>query len=436
MSNYIGIRHENKYTTERRVPLSPKQIDYLIHNHKLDFVIQRSAKRIFKDQEYEVTGAELSDNLNKCDVIFGVKEIPVENLEAEKTYIFFSHVIKGQPHNIAMLKRLKELKCNLIDYEKIVDDQGKRIIFFGKYAGLAGMITTLWALGKRLEYNGIKTPFLNIRQAHDYKTLKEAKDAISETGQQIAEQGLPAEISPLTIGITGYGNVASGVLEILRLLPMKEISPEELLLLKNREKLPNNLMYKVIFKAEHISEHNDGLSDFDMTEYYANPQNYHNVFEQYAPHLSVIMNCMYWDNRFPRIITLDFLKQHWTENSSPKLVVIGDISCDLDGSIECTYKGTEPDNPVYVYNPLNGEYSDGFEGEGILDMAIDILPSQLPRDASEEFGEKLVKFVKPIAFADFNQSFEDVELPRSIKKGLILHKGEFTPEFKYLEQYL
>lgn len=434
MSNYLGIRHEDKYAMERRAPLTPKHVKRLIEHHKLDIIVQSSPKRIFKDEEYLKAGALVEKDLSKCNVILGVKEIPLDFFEKGKTYVFFSHVIKGQSYNMPMLKRMMELECNLIDYERIVDEQNKRLIFFGKYAGLAGMINSLWALGLRYKYLGYDTPFLEIKQAHKYNSLKEAKDVVSKVGQYIAENGLPKEIQPMVVGFTGYGNVSQGAQEILGLLPNKEISTEKLLELKNRNNFPNNIIFKVVFKEKHISEHKEG-KEFDLFDYYHNPQNYVSKFEQYIPHLTVLMNCMYWDSRYPRIVTKKYLKKLYSKGN-PKLTVIGDITCDPNGSIECTHKGTEIEDPIFVYNPLNDTYQMGYEGEGILDMAVDILPSELPRDSSEGFGDVLVNFVKPLVFADFEQPYDDIDLPKSIKKALILHKGKLTHEYEYLNQYL
>ena len=435
MSNFIGIRHEDKYLMERRTPLTPKHLAQLIREKKLDFIVQRSEKRIFTEGEYLAAGARVEDNLKECSIILGVKEIPISFFESEKTYVFFSHVIKGQAYNMPMLKRMMELKCNLIEYERIVDEQGKRLIFFGKYAGLAGMINSLWSLGQRLKFYGMETPFLKIQQAHKYDSLAEARKVISEVGQEIAENGLPEELRPLTIGFTGYGNVSIGAQEIANLLPVKEISPEILLTLKDRDHLPNNLIYKIVFKEEDLSEPIDHAQEFELHDYYAHPEKYRSQFEKYIPHLTVLMNCMYWDTRYPRIVTKDYLEKLYSAGT-PKLAVIGDITCDPDGSIECTHKGTEIEDPVFVYNPFTRRPTSGFEGDGILVMPVDILPSELPRDSSIAFADALMPYIKPIAVADFNQHFDDVDLPRALKKALILHQGELTPDYKYIEQYL
>jgi len=434
MSNFIGIRHEDKYSLERRAPLTPRHVSRLVKQKKLDIVVQSSDKRIFTDEEYIHAGAKVAKDLKKCSVIFGVKEMPESFFEPGKTYVFFAHVVKGQAYNMNMLRRMMELKCNLIDYEKVVDDQGKRLIFFGRYAGMAGMINSLWALGLRLKEYGYNSNLARLKQARHYGSLSEAKDEISAIGQIIAENGIPHELRPFVVGFTGYGNVSQGAQEIIGLLPVKEISPAKLLDLHRRKKLPDNLIYKVIFKEEDLVENITG-APFDLHDYYANPQNYKSKFEQYIPYLSLLINCIYWDKRYPRLVTKQYLKQLF-KKGIPRLKVIGDISCDVNGSIECTLKSTEIDDPVYVYDPVTEKISMGHHGDGMLMMAVDILPAEIPRDSSDGFADVLVNFVKPIADADFTEHFDDLDLPKPVKKALILHNGELTPDYKYLEEFL
>lgn len=434
MSKFIGIRHEDKYVMERRAPLTPSHVERLVKQKKLDIIVQSSGKRVFRDEEYSAAGAIISEDLRNCSVIFGVKEMPISFFETGKTYVFFSHVIKGQHYNMPMLKRMMELKCNLIDYEKIVDEQGKRLIFFGRYAGLAGMINSFWSLGLRMKDHGYLSNLLKIRQAHKYHSLKEAREDISAIGQRIAEEGIPQDLIPFVIGFTGYGNVSQGAQEICGLLPVKEISPEKLLTLKSRNKLPNNIIYKVVFHEEDMYEHVDG-KPFDLHDYFTNPQDYRSKFAQYVPHLSMLINCVYWDKRFPRLVTKEQLKKLYSKGT-PKLMAIGDISCDVEGAVECNLTPTEIEDPIYVYDPETDSIKMGHNGNGILMMAVDILPAELPRDASNGFADVLVNFVKPIADADFDEPFEDLDLPKAIKKGLILHNGELTPDFRYLEEFV
>jgi alpha-aminoadipic semialdehyde synthase len=433
MKHTIGIRHEDKYVMERRVALIPKHIKALVKEN-IDFEVQKSAKRIFKDEEFKQAGANLTDKIEKADVIFGVKEMPAEFFEEGKTYVFFSHVIKGQSYNMPMLKALMAKKCQLIDYEKITNEDGKRLIFFGRFAGLAGMINSLWSLGQRFKIKGIETPFTSIKQSHQYNSLVEAMKEVSEVGLQIAKEGLPDEVGPVVIGFTGYGNVSKGAQEIANLLPSIEITPEQLLTL-DFEKSPNTLIYKVIFKEEHISEPIDASQSFELSHYYKHPEAYKNSFEKYIPNLSILMNCMYWDDRYPRIVTKDFLEKLYSLGE-PKLKVIGDVTCDPDGSIECTHKGTEIEDPVFVYDPKTRTYKMGFEGEGVLVMAVDILPSELPRESSEAFSNALFPFVKAVAETDFDADFNQLALPAPLKRAMIVHKGALTPDYTYIKSYL
>jgi saccharopine dehydrogenase (NAD+, L-lysine forming) len=435
MKSTIGIRHEDKYEMERRVPIIPGHAELLIREYGIDILVEKSLKRVFTHEEFNRVHAKVVDDLKGASVIFGVKEIPLNYFEEGKTYIFFSHVIKGQPANMPMLRKMIEKKVNLIDYERIENDQGQRLIFFGRYAGLAGMINSLWSLGQRLKVLGTETPFLSINQAHTYRSLDEARRVISEVGQEIAERGLPVALTPLTIGFTGYGNVSMGAQEIAALLPVREISPEELLLLRERPDIPRNVLYKIIFKEKDLSAPVNGDTTFDLQDYYTHPEKYRSVFEQYIPHLSVLMNCMYWDSRYPRIVTKDYLGALY-KSGNPKLTVIGDITCDPDGSIECTHKGTEIEDPVFVYDPIYRKPVMGFEGRGILVMAVDILPSELPRESSIAFSNALLNFIPAIASCNYSDHFDKLALPLPIKKAMILHQGEFTQEYQYLTKHI
>lgn len=434
MAACIGIRHEDKYVMERRVPVVPSHMSRLISGQGLKFCVQSSHKRIFTDVEYRNIGANVKDNLADCRIIFGVKEIPESFFEEGKTYVFFSHVIKGQSYNMPMLKKMMQLKCTLIDYEKVEDELGKRLIFFGRYAGLAGMINTLWSFGQRYKELGIKTPFEIIRQSHTYNSLEEARKDISQAGMEIALNGLPESISPFIVAFTGYGNVSNGAQEIFNLMPVKEIAPEEIPIIANQKNLPRNVLYKAVFKEKDLAQRKDG-SAFDLEHYYGHPEMYEDKFAQHIPNVNGIVNGMYWDARYPRIVTKEFLKKHFAQES-PRLAVIGDITCDPNGSIECTHKGTEIEDPVFVYHPDSEKYTMGFKGDGLLVMPVDILPSELPRESSEAFSSALRGFIPAIANADYNTSFEKLELPGPIKKATILLKGKLTPNYSYIQQYL
>ena len=430
----IGIRHEDKYVMERRVALIPEHVKQLVEQG-IEVQVERSPKRIFKDAEFEAVGAKLVDKLTEPDLILGVKEMPMDFFEHQKTYIFFSHTIKGQSYNMPLLKRMMEKEINLIDYEKVTNEKGQRLIFFGRFAGLAGMINSLWSAGQRYAELGIDTPFLHIQQTHHYNSLEEAKEVVAAVGEKIKTEGLPEQLSPFVVGITGYGNVSKGAQEILSLLPVEEISPKELLVLEQRNDLSNKKVYQVVFKEEDLSKPLEAGKDFELQEYYQHPERFEGQFEQYIPHMNILMNCMYWDDRYPRIVTKDYLEGLF-KDGNPRLTVIGDVTCDPDGSIEITHKGTEIEDPVFVYNPFTREPTMGFKGEGILVMAVDILPSELPRESSRAFSDALVDFVPDIAAADYNRDFETLDVPAPFKRAMILHRGRLTPDFEYLKEHL
>ncbi len=430
MPHTIGIRREDMYSWERRTPLVPQDAKELQESHGLKIIAQSSSKRIFSDDDYRRAGIEVRDDLTEPPVIFGIKEVPIETFEPGKTYVFFSHTIKGQPYNMPMLRRILELRCTLIDYERITDENGRRLIFFGNYAGLAGMIEALWALGRRLTAEGIETPLSGVKRALEYPDLEAAKAGIRSVGKEIARDGLPREISPLVIGFAGYGNVSRGAQEILSLLPVEEISPEELLKLGGGS---DRGVYKVVFREEDMVEPIDPDAGFDLQDYYAHPERYRGVFERYLPHLDVLMNCIYWEPRYPRLVTKEWVRRNYP---GARLRVIGDISCDVEGAIEATVKATEPDNPVYVYDPVQDRALDGVEGDGPVIMAVVILPTELPRESSTHFSSVLKGYVPAIAGADYGAEFSELALPPEIKRAVIVHRGKLTADYRYLEEFL
>jgi saccharopine dehydrogenase (NAD+, L-lysine forming) len=432
MVNRIGIRREDLYAWERRTPLIPEHVRELIAEHKLECIVQSSDRRVYSDDEYRRLGISVVEDLDACPVVIGLKEIPVEVLRPDKVYVFFSHTIKGQPFNMPMLHRMLQLGSTIVDYEKIVDDRGRRLIFFGNYAGLAGMIDTLWALGKRLAWEGIETPFQEIRQASSYASLDEAKAEIRAVGDEIRTSGLPPEIDPLVIGVAGYGNVSRGAQEILDLLPIREAAPRDLVTGIGNGSAP---IVKVVFKEADTVQQLMAGRPFDLDEYYKHPERYGPCFEQYLPHMHVMTNCIYWEPKYPRLITRQAIRELYREGQ-PKLRVIGDITCDVKGSVEVTVKATEPDEPLYVFQPESGTTSSGVEGRGPVVMAVEILPSELPREASAYFSTILKRFIPIIAGADYSSDFESLRLPPELKRAIIVYRGALTPSYQYLEQHL
>ena len=431
MSFSLGIRREDKNKWERRVPIIPKHIIELKDKHDIETIIQPSKIRIFTDSDYKNAGARVKEKIS-AQVVFAVKEIPLDFFEPGKTYMFFSHTIKGQKYNMPMLKKMMELGCNLIDYEKISDEKGRRLIFFGKYAGYAGMIDTLWAYGQRMKCKGINSPISEIKRTIDYKNLDETKNHLKKIGEKIKKEGISESITPLVVGFAGYGNVSMGAQEILDILPVKEIATKEINTIQKN--FSNKLIYKVIFKEEDIVEPITEDKKFDLQNYYNNPHLYKSIFHNYLDYLSILMNCIYWSNKYPRLITKEFVKKNYSNQF--KLQLIGDISVDINGAIEFTDKATTPDNPVFVYNPISEDIIDGYKGDGIAVIAVDNLPCELPKESSIEFSNSLMSFIPFIVTADFSVDFEMLNLPPEIKKAVILYQGKLTPDYSYINKFL
>jgi alpha-aminoadipic semialdehyde synthase len=432
MAVCIGIRREDKSIWERRVPLIPDHVRE-IEREGVEVLVQPSEIRFFKESEYQAAGAEISEDLSKCSAVFAVKEIPSSFFHPNGTYMFFSHTIKGQEYNMPMLKRMMEIGCQLIDYEKVVDDKGRRLIFFGWHAGVSGMIESLVAFGRKLKSQGIDSPFSAIKQPHEYNTIEEIKVALEVVGRWIQAEGLPDEILPVTVGVAGYGNVAQGAQEMLDILPITTIQPNQLKDIKAGSKAAKNTIFKAVFKEEDMVVPKNDQDRFELQDYYDHPEKYTGIFEKYLPHMSMLINCIYWDERYPRLVTKKYLQEKW---AGTRLAVLGDISCDIDGSIEVTSKVTEPGDPTYVYDPEKDAIIDGWEGNGPVVMPVDILPSELPQDASKYFSNVLKDFIPAIAKADYTVDFKDLALPEPIKRAMILHRGKLTPDFEYIAKYL
>lgn len=432
MADSIGIRREDKSEYERRTPIIPDHVRDL-SDAGISVTVQPSDIRVFREKEFEAAGAVVSEDLSACKVIFGIKEIPLAAFHRGGIYVFFAHVIKGQEYNMPMLRRMMELGCTLIDYERVVDGRNRRLIFFGKQAGIAGMVETLVAFGRRLEVEGIGNPFSSIRRPLEYGSLAEIRAALEVLGHWIREGGLPEAIIPVTVGITGYGNVSIGAQEMLDILPVTEVPPQELAGITKESPGAGRTIFKTIFKEEDLVLPASPGTTFELQDYYDHPEKYVGRFEDYLPHFSILVNCIFWTEAYPRLVTKRYLKEHWKEL---RLTVIGDISCDIEGSVEATVKSTMPGAPNYVYEPATGAIRDGLEGDGPVIMAVTILPSEIPRDSSIYFSDVLKEFIPAIARADYTVPFEKLALPDPIKRAVILHHGELAPEYRYIEKFL
>jgi saccharopine dehydrogenase (NAD+, L-lysine-forming) len=410
----IGIRREDKNRWERRVPLTPEHVAELTR-HGIEVTVEPFPTRAFPDDAFRKAGASVAEDISPASLVFGVKEIPVAKLRAGTAYVFFSHVSKGQRANMPMLRRLMELGCTLIDYEKIVDDRGRRLVFFGRYAGFAGMLDTLWALGRRLAAEGIDSPFEALEMAHDYADLEEAHVALGRVADAIRREGVPDGLHPLVFGFTGSGNASKGAQEIFDLLPHEEVLPEDLPAQIRNGDLPRNLLYKVVFSR--ADRFGGGMA-------------------AHLPYLTGLLNGVYWEPGQARVVSLDDLRTLWGAKAPPRLRVIGDVSCDIGGSIEATVRNTTPGDPVFVYDVATGEVLRGVAGRGPVILAIDNLPCELPVDASQHFGDALLRFVPAMARCDWSRGLDDLDLPDEIARAVIVHRGRLTPDFAHLARHL
>jgi hypothetical protein len=429
----IGIRAEDKSPWERRSPLVPEDIRELARAG-VAVVVEASPQRAIPDAEFRAAGVVVADSLADCPIVVGIKEIPPARFEPGKIYLFFAHVIKGQAYNMPMLRRMMAQKATLIDYERIVDAQARRLIFFGRHAGLAGMANSLWALGQRLAWEGLATPLARLRQARAYPDLDAVRGDLAAIAADIRKGGLPEVLAPLVCGFTGYGNVSLGAQEIFDLLPHETVAPREL------ASLPAGVrdrIFKVVFREEDCVAPLAPERAFDLADYFAQGRRaYRGIFAPQAERLTLWVNCIYWDERYPRLLTLEDCRRMWAGGSRPKLRVIGDISCDPNGSVQCTVRPTDPGRPMYVYEPESGRTVEGVGGHGPVVMAVEILPAEIPRESSIHFSGVLKGYLPALAAAEFDVPFENLQLPAELKRAMILHRGVLTPDYRYLQDHL
>ena len=434
MSGRIGVVREWKTEAERRAPLTPAAVLELTRQG-VRVLIEPSPVRIYGDAEYAEAGAEITSNLSTCDLVIGIKEMPKDRLHPGRPHVMFSHTMKGQAYNMPLLRALLDRRCSLIDYELVADDRGRRLIFFGVQAGQAGMINSLWTAGRRLKDQGHDTALSTIAQARDYPSLVEAKAAVLAAGDTLRAEGLPAELHPLVIGVTGVGNVSRGAQEILDLLEPVVVRPDDLLGEDLAQLAGEAPVLKVVFRERHFVHRRDTSAPYSRDEYRAHPERYVGRFMDFVPKLDVLVTGNYWDGRYPRLVTRDGLGTLWNGGvERPR--VIGDISCDVDGGVECTTRATLPDDPVFVFDPRTGRDHPGFSGDGGAMMTVDILPAELPRESSEQFSRFLAPAVPALLRADWQADLADVGLPASLARAVITHGGMLAPDWEHLRGHL
>ena len=398
----VGIIREGKNPPDKRVPLSPKQCAAVKQQYPhIDLVVQPSPIRKFQDTEYSAEGIVLQEDLSDCDVLFGVKEVPLDMLIPNKTYFFFSHTIKKQPYNRDLLQTIIDKKIRLIDYECLTDERGMRLLGFGKYAGIVGTYNTIRAYG-------LKHDLYYIKKAHDCNDLEELH-------AELKKVNFPSGMAPKIV-ITGNGRVAHGSLEILNELRIQEVDPKAFLLQQFDQ--PVFAQLKVV---DYVSRIDGGPSD--MREFFKSPELYKSNFMPFAEKANVYIACHFWKDGSPFIFTREDAKK-----PEFNLKLVGDISCDIDGPVASTLRPSTIEDPLYAYDPI-AEAEVPFNTPDAIDvMAVDNLPCELPKDASEGFGAEFIKNILPaIIEGDKNEI---------LKRATIAENGALTENFSYLTNYL
>ncbi|CAM9112087.1 unnamed protein product, partial [Phaeothamnion confervicola] len=448
----IGIVNETP-PWERRAPLCPRHVTELV-NDGYRILVQPCNKRIFTDEEYAAAGAEISSDLSPASVILGIKQVPPENILPEKSYMFFSHTIKAQPQNMPLLDNIIAKRVRLFDYECISTTgadgrRPRRLVAFGRFAGMAGMVDIMQGLGQRLLLQGYGTPFLNCPPTYTHTGLSAVERTIGEVGEQLSRRGLPEGISPLVFLFTGTGNVSKGAQEVFRMLPHRMVDVSELPSLVarvRRGELPRDVLYGAVAEARHMVRRADG-GPFDRADYACNPASYKPVFGEVARHASVLANCMYWDARFPKLLTKAEMRRlalgttdgragsdggNGSGDGSgsggrSRLLAVADITCDVGGSVEFLDRCTTVQRPFFLYDPLEPSVA---VHEPILMMGLDILPSELPLDASLHFGDAISPFVRAVASA---ASANDLShLPPELAMACVASHGQLAERFRYI----
>nr|WP_315224005.1 NAD(P)-dependent oxidoreductase [uncultured Flavobacterium sp.] len=395
----FGIIKERKSPPDRRVVFAPEELAKLKQQYnEASIEVESSDIRIFSDLQYQSFGITVTDDLSDCDVLFGVKEVPVENLIPNKAYFFFSHTIKKQPYNRKLLQAILDKKIDLYDHETIVDEQNRRLIGFGKYAGMVGVYNGIRAFG-------IKFELFKLPKA---ETLA-GKDALI---MQLKRITLP----PLKFVLTGTGKVGSGAVEILKAIKVKEITTENY--------LTKNYTQPVYVQLD-VLDYNKRLDDqvLGFNDFIAHPEAYISDFERFTKVSDVYFAGHFHGSGAPMILTQQMLNA-----SDCKIKVVADISCDVGGPIACTLRSSTIAEPLYGYWPLENKEVDVFHPAAVVVMAVDNLPCEIPKDASEGFGEQFMEHVIP---AFFNGDKDGI-----LERAKITEKGKLTPRFSYLQDYV
>jgi alanine dehydrogenase len=395
----IGLSKERKNPPDNRVALSPIQCIALQQRYpEVQVVVESSPARCFSDEAYREVGIQVVDSLEHCDVIFNIKEVPSEALIAGKTYFFFSHTIKKQPYNRQMLQSILQKNITLIDYEVLRYETGARVLGFGRYAGVVGTFNGLLVYGKK----------------HGLFTLKPAHE--SKNYADILTQLLRVDLPNMRIVITGGGRVSQGALDLLRAIQIREVTPNQYLHIEYNEPV------FVQLNSPDLYVH-PTLKQWDTKHFYQHHGEYISQFKGYAACTDLLVNGIYWTEDLPRL----FETEDTQDPEKFKPTVIADISCDVEGSVPITYKATSIKDPVIGWSRRTLSPCEPYTEDSVDVMAVGNLPNELPKDASEEFGEMLLQLVMPEFMSDKS---------RLIEEATITQSGNLTAHFQYLSDFV
>ncbi|MFT3750320.1 MAG: NAD(P)-dependent oxidoreductase [Agriterribacter sp.] len=393
----IGLIREGKIPADNRVALTPAQCKW-IHkqNQQIRIVAQSSSHRCFTDNEYIAAGVEVKEDLSECDFLFGIKEVPVHELIADKTYLFFSHTKKEQPHNKGLLQAVIKNHITLIDYECLEHDDGQRIIGFGFFAGVVGAHNGLMAYGKR-------TGLYNLERVYKQRSFRE-----------LIHTYFGLKIPNVKIAVTGSGRVAHGILEIMNLVGIHEVEPDEYLTRRFAYPVYTQLKGTDLYK-------NKQTGRYSRNEFHEQPGLYESLFLPYAAQTDILMNGIFWDKNVPRLFEKEMIQRN-----DFIIQTIADITDDAGGSIPINMGDQSIEDPIYGIDRNTFEKTAPFQPGSIDVMAVGNLPNELPRDASRYFGEQLIKYI-----------LEDLLTTGSpiIQRATITDKGHLTVQYNYLKAY-
>eukprot|EP00076_Gallus_gallus_P044234 XP_025009772.1 alpha-aminoadipic semialdehyde synthase, mitochondrial isoform X2 [Gallus gallus] len=439
----LAIRREDVSAWERRAPLAPKHVKELTQmGYKV--LVQPSNRRAIHEKDYIKAGGIIQEDISEASLIVGVKRPPEGKLIPKKNYAFFSHTIKAQEANMPLLDEILRQEVRLFDYEKMVDHKGMRVVAFGKWAGVAGMINILHGLGLRFLALGHHTPFMHIGMAHNYRNSSQAVQAVRDAGYEISLGLMPKSVGPLTFVFTGTGNVSRGAQEMFNALPCEFVEPHELKEVSRSGDL-RKVYGTVLSRHHHLVRKRDGM--YDPADYDKHPELYTSRFNtDIAPYTTCLINGIYWEQNTPRLLSRQDAQKLLVPVKSAagapegcpelphKLLAICDISADTGGSIEFMTECTTIDSPFCMYDADQHIIHDSVEGSGILMCSIDNLPAQLPIEATEYFGDMLFPYIEEMLLSEGSEPLENQNYSSVVRDAVIASNGSLTAKYEYIQK--